>query len=391
MAGPASHIVFLQQPGASAGSVIDAGLSPAGVRVARRRFGQHRHHQQIDSDSDPGRRTARNATPRQISQQVVNGISTFTDLSIDIAATGYADRAAGTLPAMTSAIHRERGRRVAARVRPTTGQPSRAGHQPGNDRCGGGQVRQHRHRRYINVTVSIHSGPGVFTANSTTQVAAVDGIASSTISFSTLRRYSLSFIDETLTSPISLTFQVDAAAPSKLVFGQQPTNSTAGAHMTPGLTVTVTDAFGNLVTSVAATLKVAIQSGPGGFDSGSTTQATPINGVATFANLILDAAGSYTLRVTAGALTAGTSAAFVVHAASPGQLVFGQQPKDSTAGTAISPVVSVLVEDRFGNLVTDSSAAVTIALHSGPSASDGASITQATAAGGWPFQQTHSR
>ena len=45
-----------------------------------------------------------------------------------------------------------------------------------------------------------------------------------------------------------------------------------------------------------------MSSGPGGFAAGSKTQAAAINGVATFDQLILDTAGSYTLSASDGSL-----------------------------------------------------------------------------------------
>ena len=76
----------------------------------------------------------------------------------------------------------------------------------------------------------------------------------------------------------------------------------------------VKDQFGNVVTSNTSTITVAVASGPGGFASGSTTSVAAVNGVATFSNLMLKCAGTYTLSVSDGSLTGATSGTIVVSA-----------------------------------------------------------------------------
>ena len=116
----------------------------------------------------------------------------------------------------------------------------------------------------------------------------------------------------------------------------------------------VLDRFGNFVTgdnSDKVTLKVA--SGPGGFTSGSTLTATASGGVATFSNLILDTAGSYTLGESAtGSLTGPASASFTIVPAAADHLAFGVQPGTTRAGVAISPAVTVKAFDQFGNFAS---------------------------------------
>lgn len=61
------------------------------------------------------------------------------------------------------------------------------------------------------------------------------------------------------------------------------------------------DKFGNIITSDStSTVTLAINTGPSGdtLDSSSTLTATVVDGVATFDNVILDTAGTYTLNAT---------------------------------------------------------------------------------------------
>ena len=59
-----------------------------------------------------------------------------------------------------------------------------------------------------------------------------------------------------------------------------------------------------------------------------------VNGVATFSNLVLNTAGTYTLKATDGALTGATSGNLTVSPAAASQLVLQQSPTTGTAGQA---------------------------------------------------------
>jgi hypothetical protein len=78
----------------------------------------------------------------------------------------------------------------------------------------------------------------------------------------------------------------------------------------------------------------------------------------------------YTLQAASGTLPAATSDAFNVTAAAPAGLDIVVQPTDTVVGQAINPAVTVDVVDAFGNIVTDSSAAVTLAIVSGPAGAE---------------------
>src|SRR5207253_3577978 len=54
------------------------------------------------------------------------------------------------------------------------------------------------------------------------------------------------------------------------------------------------------------------------------------------------------------------SSGFTVSAATASKLAFGQQPTTTTAGSSISPAVTVIVQDQFGNTITGDSSNVTI-------------------------------
>ncbi len=89
----------------------------------------------------------------------------------------------------------------------------------------------------------------------------------------------------TTPSPVSnqITIQV---AYTLLVFTQQPSDVVNGAVMSPSVTVTAQDANGNTdVDFNGASYSVGLNT-TGTFDGSATTEVDPVNGVATFSNLI---------------------------------------------------------------------------------------------------------
>jgi autotransporter-associated beta strand protein len=151
-------------------------------------------------------------------------------------------------------------------------------------------------------------------------------------------------------------------AATQLAFGQQPTNSGAGMAISPAVTVKVEDSSGNVVTADNSMVTLTLSSGK--FEGGSTTvTVAAMNGIATFSNLKIDAAGSYTLAGTDGSLTAtGPSQSFTVSPAAANKLIYVQGPSSTTYGNAIRPAVTVDIVDQFGNLRTNDTTNITLVI-----------------------------
>ena len=161
---------------------------------------------------------------------------------------------------------------------------------------------------------------------------------------------------------------VSPAAPSQLKVAQQPTTATAGAAFTPQPIVDEEDPYGNLETGDNTTdVMASLATGSG---LSGTLTATVAGGVATFTNLSDDTAQSITLQFTSGSLTPAISSNIVINPAPADQVVFGQQPTNTTAGVAITPAVTVKVEDAYGNVITTDTSTVTLTLSSGTFAGD---------------------
>lgn len=200
------------------------------------------------------------------------------------------------------------------------------------------------------VTLALDTTAAVL--HGTLSAAAHNGVATfSQLSVNTIGSYRLVATDGGLTSAKSIKFTVNPAAPSQLSYVQGPTNSVAGVDFTPPVTVEVEDKFGNL--DAGTSVSISVFSGTVGFAAGNTlTAVAQSNGIATFANLAVNTAGTYKLAATDGTATAKSSKFTITPAAAAAKLAFLNQPTTTTAGAIISPALVVAIEDQFGNLTT---------------------------------------
>ena len=133
-----------------------------------------------------------------------------------------------------------------------------------------------------------------------------------------------------------------------------------------GLTITAEDKSGNVLTSFNGTVTLALASNPGGATLGGTLSMTAQNGVASFAGLKLDKAGTgYTLLVTANGLASARTNAFDVTPAAASQLLVTAQPPGIVMADSGFGLV-VAAEDKFGNVATSFGGSVAVALLNNP-------------------------
>ena len=203
------------------------------------------------------------------------------------------------------------------------------------------------------VTISIKTltGPASATLGGTLTIAAVKGIATfsdlSLTAASGNHPYCATANDGGLTAANSSNFNVNAGAPTQLVFDTQPSAAKAGAADTAA--VDVEDKYGNLVIADSSNITLSIASGPSHTPPpakpGSKVSDTPIpatlggtvtvptdTGVATFSDLTLDFAGAYTLTASDATLTKAISNSFSITAGTAAQVAFGTPPASGAAG-----------------------------------------------------------
>ena len=171
---------------------------------------------------------------------------------------------------------------------------------------------------------------------------------------------------------------VNVGAPARLAFVQQPSAVQVGSTMSPAVTVEIQDAAGNRVTT--ANSQVTLATSPSVTLDGNT--ATAVNGLATFSNLTVGTPGTYTLVASSPGLANGTSSGFTVSPRPATRVAFVQQPTIDTAGKAITPAITVELQDVNGARVTTSGVPITIAIGTNPGASTlGGTVTQNTVNG----------
>src|SRR5207244_7904422 len=98
----------------------------------------------------------------------------------------------------------------------------------------------------------------------TTTGAAVSGVA--TLSHLSIDKagtgYTLTASATGLTGATSSVFNISVGAAAKLAFTVQPSNTAAGAAITPAVQVAVQDAQGNTVTTATTSITLAIGTNP---------------------------------------------------------------------------------------------------------------------------------
>ncbi len=181
-------------------------------------------------------------------------------------------------------------------------------------------------------------------------------------------------------------FTVSPSTPASLAFSQQPTSATAGAPLSPAVTVSILDAYGN-VTRAGLTVSLEIGSNPGGGTLLGTKSQAAVSGVATFPDLNIQAAGTgYTLAATMTSLPVVVSSGFNITPGVGSRIVFGQQPTNCVAGQPFSPVVTARLLDAFGNLTTSNG---TVSLNSTGPGSLNSNFSQSLATGTASFTATY--
>jgi len=236
-----------------------------------------------------------------------------------------------------------------------------------------------------NVTVSLGSNPGGVTLSGTTTVAAVAGVAT----FANLRidkaatGYTLIANGAGASAVTSTAFSVAPGAATQLAITAQPNSTVVAMGFTPAVVVAAMDPGGNTDPSFHGAVTLALGTDPGNATLSGTTTVTAVAGIATFAGVSVDKAGTgYTLTASASGLSTATSAAFTVLAQPVAQLGFSVQPTTTVAGIGITPAVTVIATDSAGHTDTHFSGAVTVSIATNPSQGTLAGTTTVSAVAG---------
>src|SRR2546425_1254993 len=223
--------------------------------------------------SNPSGSTLSGTTP----VAAVSGVATFS-VSLNKAGTGYTltTSASGFTPVTSSAFDITPGtatqfaftQQPSATVAGATISPAGpvTGGQPG-----GNPVPTFTG----SITVALGNNPGGSPLGGTTPVAAVNGVATFVdLSLNkTGTGYTLTASTSGFTPGTSTAFDITPGTATQLAFIVQPSNTVAGAAISPAVQVTALDAAGNAVPRFTGSVTGALGSNPGGSAPRGTTTA----------------------------------------------------------------------------------------------------------------------
>ena len=232
------------------------------------------------------------------------------------------------------------------------------------------------------------TGPSVTFAGPPTVTTDASGIAISPVMTANTITGAFAVTATAPNAPSPATFLLTNLQPaaSALAFIQHPTDTPAGATITPPVTVQLQDSSGAPVhtANVPITLQVNVPARRANTFSGLATQVTDANGLATFASLKGAQAGAYQLQAETNSVASATSNPFHITAGTPATiLASGGTPQSAVILTAFGAPLEVTVTDAPGNPV----AGVPVVFVAPPSGAGGSfsgqsTITANTDAGG---------
>jgi hypothetical protein len=233
------------------------------------------------------------------------------------------------------------------------------------------------------MSLALSGGPTGASLGGTLTASASGGVASFTGLTLTHAGtgYSIVATRAGLTSATSSPLDVLPAAPKQLVIDLQPSGSlTAGDDF--GLTVSAQDSYGNAEPAFDGNVSLSLSGVPTGASLGGTLTVAAVGGVARFSDLALDRAGSgYAIQVTSDGLTGSSTNPLTVDPAAPAQLIITTQPPTTvTAGQAFG--LTIAVEDAFGNAEPSYNGNIALALTGGAAGTGLGGELTVTAAGG---------
>jgi hypothetical protein len=383
--GPPNKLVFSVEPSdASAGSAIAPAIQVTAQDAQGNTTPAFNGTVTITISTNPGAGTLSGTA----GMAATGGTASFPTLSINKPGTGYKLTAtAGTLTAATSAAFNVAIGPLAQLVfsSPPTNATAGAVIAPAVTVTAQDAAANTVTSFTGNVTVAIGTNPGSGTLGGILTQPAAAGVAT----FNNLNidkagtGYTLTATSGGVPQVASATFSITPAAAAKLSFTVQPVNTAAGSAITPAVKVTALDQFDNVATSFTGNVSVDIGTNANSGTLSGTASLAAAAGVATFATLSIDSAGTgYTLTATAASLTDGTSSTFNIVPGTATRVVFTAQPSNATAGAGIAPAVKVTALDAKGNVVTTYTANVTVAIGTNPgSGALSGTATVAAAAG----------
>jgi hypothetical protein len=289
----------------------------------------------------------------------VEGVATFSDLSIQRAGDGYTLRAtSGGITQTTStafSIVPAPAARLDFSQEPTNVEAGRVFSPPVTVRAYDA-FDNHATGFGDQVRMAIDTNPSGGQLIGSDVIIASNGVAV----FDDLRidrignGYRLRAEADGVTGIVSSAFNVVPGEPAKLRFTQGPSATQAGSILTPPMIVDVLDAGDNLVTVFDGTVTLELENNPGDGNLLGTTQKRAVDGRATFDDVSIRKTGSgYTIRADVPEVGSIESEPFDITSAPAERLVIlSGNDQIGTVSSQLPEPFTVQVIDQFENPVS---------------------------------------
>ena len=174
----------------------------------------------------------------------------------------------------------------------------------------------------------------------------------------------------------TVTVNVSAGQPVRMVLRTQPGGAAAGAAFTVPPVIELRDDAGNLTVTTATSVTASLTTGAGPLLGSASV--TSVGGVAAFVNLgIGGLVGPRRLTFVANGLAPVTSDVFDVQPGAAVTLAFRTLPAGGGLNSSFTTQPILEIRDAFANLVTTSTASITVAIASGGGTLTGSSVAAA--------------
>lgn len=384
-AGAATRLAFTVQP---SNATAGAALTPA-VRVTI----QDALGQTVTGSSsavtlaigtNPGAGTLGGTT----TVNAVNGVATFSNLSIDRAGAGYrlSASAAGLTGATSAAFNITAGAAAAIAMHSPV---------PGTTVAGSAVVPDPAVRvtdasgnpvAGVTVTFATVNGGSVSGGTQTTNADGVATVASWVIGTAAGTAYELTASAAGLAgSPVTFSTTATAGSAGKVGILRQPSSTaSSGVPFATQPQVQLLDASDNPVLQSGVAITATISSGPGGAITGLATAITNTSGIATFSTLaITGPSGQYTLAFAGFNIAGAASEPVTLGAGAATKLaIITPPPPTAVNGELFATQPVIQLQDNSGNAVGTAGVSVSAFLQPGAGATLGGDVVVTTNSSG---------
>jgi hypothetical protein len=185
--------------------------------------------------------------------------------------------------------------------------------------------------------------------------------------------YTLTATSNGLAPASSDPFEITPSTGVKIFFSTPIVGGPAGSPFVAQPVVTMVDFYGNIATGSTAEVSLNLILSPDPVEATSQAGATfsgvtrveAVNGVVNFKGLSINKTGRYALSATTKGMVPAISNFFEITPSAAAKLAFSTQPVNSATGSALTvnpPAIAVRVQDIYDNIVTGSTAEVSLSI-----------------------------